>query len=483
MMGAAEKYDEGHVDVVFYGMPPKEGGVGFGTIDRYAREGGFDGPSAAPPATWLDEMNAKFAVVAHANKIRIALLDRERVEFMQLEDFHNMHANQFVAVGTKQQPMSKVWLKHKDRRECLNPGVIFEPGAPGRPGALNLWRGWTVQPVKGDWSHFRSHLLNVACRGDEDCFDYLIRYFALGVQEPGRPIQVALAFRGKPGAGKGIVVRTYGQLFGPHFRHYFRAEQLVGQFNGNLGAACVVFLDEALFAANKQHEQILKALITEPTIEIEEKFLMPITVKNHLRVLISSNSDWVVPVDIADRRFAVFDVADTYTPASAHKPYWDALHREIENGGQAAFLYDLLNMDLTGFDVRDIPDTDARSAQKRLSLSGPLRWLCDVLSMDDIEGGCADDLFGWQKTGLDIPMDEAYENYCRASRRIYGEHHPVCREGWAKAVYDALGETLCKYRPTVGGGRRYMWRFARRDLCRSAFQANLKLTGKLWDDA
>ena len=45
------KYDDVHVDLVFYGMPPKEGGVGFGTIDYYARQAGFDGPSAAPRAS------------------------------------------------------------------------------------------------------------------------------------------------------------------------------------------------------------------------------------------------------------------------------------------------------------------------------------------------------------------------------------------------------------------------------------------------
>jgi hypothetical protein len=486
-LGVADPAYHDEVNTIFDTMPPKERGIGFGTLVHMAREAGWTGNLYAEPRPeWLERMNAKFAVVVHANKFRIALLDRAKIEFMQLDDFHNMHANRFVTVGegdkAKPQPTSKVWLKHKDRREYLNPGVVFEPGSSDRHGALNLWRGWTVKPIKGDWSRLRSHLLNVVCRGDEDCFDYLIRYFALGVQEPGRPIQVALAFRGKPGAGKGIVVRTYGQLFGPHFRHYFRADQLVGQFNGNLGAACVVFLDEALFAANKQHEQILKALITEPTIEVEEKFLMPITVKNHLRVLISSNSDWVVPIDIDDRRFAVFDVAETYTPASSHKQYWDELHREVENGGQAAFLHDLLNMDLNGFDVRDIPNTDARSAQKRLSLSGPLRWLHDALSMDKIEGTYIDDQYEWKKNGLEIPMDEAHGGYCRASRRLYGEHHPVSREVWAKTVYETLGETLRKYRPSAGGSRRYMWGFASRDRCRAAFQANLKLTGKLWDD-
>jgi hypothetical protein len=430
--------------------------------------------------SWLDEMNAKYAVAVRSGQCSIAVLDRSKIEFMRVEDFHRIHANKFVMVNDEKLPISKVWFKHEGRREYLNPGVVFEPGAPDHPGALNLWRGWAIAPVKGDWSLFRAHLLNVVCRGNQAQYDYLIRYFALGVQQPSRAIGVALAFLGRQGAGKGIVVRTYGQLFGVHFRHYSRAEQLLGRFNGNLGAACVVFLDEALFAASKQHEQILKALITEPTIEIEEKFVMPITVKNHLRVLISSNCDWVVPVAVDDRRFGVFDVADTYTPASEHKQYWKTLHKEIENGGQAAFLYDLLNLELNGFDVRDIPNTEARSAQKRHSLAGPHRWVYDVLSTDRIKTGYQDEV-GWKKTGLEITMDDAYEDYCRASKR-YGEHHPANREVWAKAIYEALGDTLKRTRPRDNLSRVSKLIFASCDRCRAAFQTNLKLTGTLWEN-
>ena len=45
------------------------------------------------------------------------------------------------------------------------------------------------------------------------------------------------------------------------------------------------FLDEALWAGDKQGEGTLKALITEPTFQLEAKFRDPITVKNRLRML------------------------------------------------------------------------------------------------------------------------------------------------------------------------------------------------------
>ena len=42
-------------------------------------------------------------------------------------------------------------------------------------------------------------------------------------------------------------------------------------------------------------------------------------------------------------------------------------------------LHDLLHHDLTGFDVRDVPDTKGLQEQKKLSLSVDRAWWMDVL--------------------------------------------------------------------------------------------------------
>jgi hypothetical protein len=39
------------------------------------------------------------------------------------------------------------------------------------------------------------------------------------------------------------------------------------------------------------------------------------------------------------------------------KVYFGAIYKQMENGGYAAMLHDLLNMDLSDFDIRDVPDT------------------------------------------------------------------------------------------------------------------------------
>ena len=195
---------------------------------------------------------------------------------------------------------------------------------------------------------------------------------------PESTIGVAIALRGAPGAGKGIVARTFGKIFGKHFAHIANGEQLTGRFNASLATSCLVFLDEALWAGDKRGEGVLKALITEPRLQLEAKFRDPIMVDNHTHIIVASNNDWFVPAGMGDRRWFILDVADTYA-GTEHADYWNALYAEIDNGGAAALFHDLLAVDLAGFNVRAVPHTAAKAHQQVLSLNGTAAWLHDVL--------------------------------------------------------------------------------------------------------
>ena len=196
--------------------------------------------------------------------------------------------------------------------------------------------------------------------GAKEHFDYLIKWMAYAIRNPDKPIGVVIAFRGAQGAGKGIVARTFGSIFGKHFSHIANGDQLTGRFNASLATSCVVFLDEALWAPDKKGEGVLKALITEPRLQLEAKFRDPIMVDNCLRIIVASNNDWIAPVGIGDRRWFILDVANTYA-GTLHREYWVALYSEIECGGAAAMFHDLLAIDLDEFDVRAVPHTAAKA--------------------------------------------------------------------------------------------------------------------------
>jgi hypothetical protein len=89
-----------------------------------------------------------------------------------------------------------------------------------------------------------------------------------------------------------------------------------------------LFADEAFWAGDKKGESVLKGLITERTLVIEQKGIDAVQWPNRLKVMMAANAAWVVPASYHERRFAVFDVSNRYAQGSAsneeRKAYFDA---------------------------------------------------------------------------------------------------------------------------------------------------------------
>src|SRR3954468_8668933 len=196
------------------------------------------------------------------------------------------------------------------------------------------------------------------------------------VQHPDQPGEVALVLRGKKGTGKGTLGNWLIKLLGQHGMHIAHAKHLVGNFNAHLRDAVFVFADEAFFAGDKQHEGVLKALGRGPPITIEGKYHNPVMMANMTHILMASNSDWVVPATTDERRFCVMDVSDSHI---RDIPYFDAINAQMEGVGLAAMLHEFLHRDLSGFNVRQVPQTEALADQKRHSLDSLSRWWSTVL--------------------------------------------------------------------------------------------------------
>jgi hypothetical protein len=137
-----------------------------------------------------------------------------------------------------------------------------------------------------------------------------------------------------------------------------------------------VFADEAYTVADKSAEGRFKALITEPTIALEGKGRDVIIVPNHVKVMIASNEDWVVPAGEMERRFVAQEVANDH----AQDPAWfKPLYEQLNAGGLEAMLFDLLNRDLGDWHPRQIVRTAALAEQQAKSLSPFDAWWEDLL--------------------------------------------------------------------------------------------------------
>ena len=99
---------------------------------------------------------------------------------------------------------------------------------------------------------------------------------------------------------------------------------------------------------------------------------------NVLMIFMASNSDWVVPAGASARRFFVVDVPDA---RKQDHPYFEAITNQLDNGGREALLHYLLQRDLTNFNIRVVPQTQALADQKARSRRG-VDLLVELLASD-----------------------------------------------------------------------------------------------------
>jgi hypothetical protein len=368
-------------------------------------------PAVVPPqpAKWdeaIDLLNTRHAIIDNVGgKTMIASwepspLDPSRlvVVFQSKESLLLRYSNRSVSVpvlnvrgvsGTGSMALGQWWLGHRGRRQFR--GVTFLPrGDATVSGCLNLWRGWGIDPVQGDWSLIREHIEEVVAGGDVEVGDYVVRWIAWAIQHPDRQAEVALVLIGAKGVGKGTLVRVLERIFGAHAFQVTSREEVIGQFNGHL-QDCILFVaDEAYWGGDKRCVGRLQGMITEPILSIERKGIDIFQVRNFLHMVMLAEPGWVIPAGRYERRYAAPAVNDK---RRGDKPYFKALYRQIEDGGAAAMFYDLQRMDLGDWHPRDIPEALLKGAalqkQQGLNLPPLEQWYVMLLHNGVVPGALA----------------------------------------------------------------------------------------------
>lgn len=337
---------------------------------------------------WLQQLNDKHAVIEDVggrcrvvSEIYDRALKRYRLSLQSFDDFRNRYMHISIQVGRNKEgepimmPVGKYWLLNEHRRQFQT--IVFSPKEEHVDDAYNLWKGFACDTRPGDCSLLLQHIKENLCGGNEEYNTYLLNWMASAVQHPDKTGEVAVVLRGKMGTGKGVFCHSFGSIWGRHYLHVSNPKHLVGQFNSHLRDCVVLFGDEAFFAGDKSHESVLKTLITERMLMTEAKGIDAEQTPNFVHLLLASNSDWVVPAMGDERRFFVLDVAETQ---AQNTEYFAAIVHQMEKeGGKEALLHMLKTRDITGWDVRKAPQTEALRDQKMESMSPLQQWWYDKL--------------------------------------------------------------------------------------------------------
>lgn len=413
-------------------------------MDRGHRHSKMDGFVSDDLNQIVDHYNDHCGLVVVGGKVKIAVKDPHGVHIMSKDDFVTFKMNDLMEFNGKIRPKAAIWLAHERRRDC-SAGIGFFPGKQlFHKGHVNLFQGWGVVPKSGDWSLLDAHIRDVICNGNEEYYTFVLDWMADIFQKPSRIPGTALILHGVEGCGKGTLFNVISHLCGRHAIHVTQESHLVGNFNSHLMDKVFVFADEVTYGGTKKTAGVLKAIVTEGELVCEKKGVDSFRYANCARVGIASNEEWFIPAGPESRRWFVLDVPDT---VANNRPYFDALHSQLENGGYEGLMASLLERKITT-NLRFAPVTRSLEQQRniwRISNSPIDEWYDECKNRGDL-GTRDDDGEGWPEIVDKILIYESFVRW-RDARKVTGHGMGTTH------FYNKLKEFgFIEFRPTAATG-------------------------------
>ena len=348
-------------------------------------------PITSPPDP-LQELQQRYCLFKLAGGIWVAELDdiksvqagtqRTEVAMYRKEDGKLLMQRHLETVHAPSEPKKVVANFMVSSNTKVYDAVAFSP-LPVPEGTLNYWTGSPVIPKKGDWSTVKSFLLWVICGGDIGLYRYLVMFLGHMLLKPHEKPGIMIVLLGGQGTGKGTFFSLLHALWSRTTLLVSDVSHVIGSFNAGIERNYVLCMDEALFAGDKKTTERLKSFVTERQVTIEQKYQPRRNIESFHRMFSSSNHAHFAQVDADERRFLFMEVSDAYQGDFA---YWEDVHAAIANQDViSAMVHDLQSLDLSMFNVRARPKTNAHTDQKLRSLSGFDRYWFEVLGSGEFD--------------------------------------------------------------------------------------------------
>ncbi|OEF87205.1 DUF5906 domain-containing protein [Vibrio splendidus] len=419
-------------------------------------------------------INSTHSVVSHGGKTLIC----ERVTdhkgevtytFSRPEEKKQLYVNLNFSYQqgeqTKKANCHVVWMGSLLRNTYH--GVVFDPSGRASNRFLNIWQGFAVKPVSGDdlLDRIMWHLKHIICCGNDEHFRFLLAWMAHLIQKPEEKSGICVALKSDArGTGKSTVSRLLSRLLGQHAITVQDSKHLLGAFNSHLANKLLVTIEEAFWSGSPKDAGKIRTLITESTISIEAKGKDAIEVDSFHRFLMITNNDWVVPQTANERRFFVLEVSDE---KANNRDYFKPLNADIEDEqtiGQ--FLNFLQDYNLSSFDLRKAPRTEATQQQVMESLEPHEEWLSGIIENGEIiDGNQSYDL----ECGSIVPKGSFFESYTGYCQKLSVPGHRIINEKKLGRYLIGTVNLIDGGRPTINGKRTTCYKVPLLEEMKSAF--------------
>lgn len=271
--------------------------------------------------------------------------------------------------------------------------IIFDPSEQKDTGNYNLWRGFKAEiPVQVNneaIDRFKYIIKEIWASGNEDIYQYLIRWLATIIQTPWSKTGVGLFISGDQGSGKNTVTDFLTKfVFGKNnCVELCGLKAVTGRFNDHLQGKILGTVNELATVKDTYHSMFdaLKSLITDDTIMIEPKGLKRYPVNNYLNLIMFSNNDWGLKIEGTDRRYLCLRTSNI---KRGDNDFWDETHALLMNESAGNSVYGWLLQQERGR-LKPVPMTEEKEELIALSKDNMMHFYDEIKSGEFIiPDGC-----------------------------------------------------------------------------------------------
>ncbi|TPL06866.1 hypothetical protein FJ938_12700 [Mesorhizobium sp. B2-4-14] len=213
---------------------------------------------------------------------------------------------------------------------------------------FNIWRPSPLKPLEGSFEIIEDHLSYII--EDESERNHYINALSHCVQRPAIKIKHVLAVIGGQGTGKSFLGNLMKAIVGPKNSYTAVGGDFISQWSKPLSNIHLLLAEEFKTDNRTDAYEILKPIITDETITVNEKHEPRYVAKTPRTILAFANSDTPINIEPDDRRF--------YLIKSHAVPKEPSYYARLWRDGLAqapAFYHFLLTRDISGFDASATP--------------------------------------------------------------------------------------------------------------------------------
>jgi hypothetical protein len=231
-----------------------------------------------------------------------------------------------------------------------------------------------------DTSLIWAHIENLCGNVEQDVKEWVKDFVADIFQHPTKKPGTALTFRSAEGTGKGFLFDDLmRKLLGE--RHLSTSDNIFkNNFNAQAKNKILINLDEGSFDNSKSSIGDIKAFITQPTFQFEEKYREKEGLPNHARLVLTTNEDYVIKNDGSRRFCQLHPVKQDYYTEEYGNKLWATLDDESL---LKQFLYELETRQIT-HNLRVCPKTDESLNQELITKGKFATWLDEVIEVEHV---------------------------------------------------------------------------------------------------